>query len=486
MNRLLALIVEDNPGERSSLKKRLEPDFMIIEAGSLNEAREALNSKLDVIISDVRLVDQDDKNIDGILLLEEVQQKYPYIPVILTTGYTQKDKAIDAMIKYGAAGFIGKPILQKELRAVIDRAIETFRIRREYIFLKERLKDLEPSEIIGESEKMREVKELIKKAASDGNVTVLIRGETGTGKGLAAKAIHDLSFRNDKPFVSIHCPAISESLYESELFGHEKGAFTGAIQRKPGKFEIADGGTIFLDEIADIPINLQAKILRVLQEREFETVGGTKPIKVDVQVIVATNRDMEKAVKEGKFREDLYYRINVFPIRMPNLYEIKEDIPLLAEYFLKRKRPEKNLSPQAVEVLKNYSWPGNSRELENAIERAALFAKEVILPEHLSRDILTGKPQMLNPNQKIGLIDNLPDEGISLYEERARIDVQFIELALKKTGGNKGEAWKLLRLNDRFALRRIIEGIIRDFPNLLTPYLTKEYAYLIKDKKDSN
>lgn len=304
------------------------------------------------------------------------------------------------------------------------------------------------SNMIGKSQAIREVVRLIERVAAS-NSTVLLTGESGTGKELAALAIHHNSPRRKGPFVAINCAALPEQLVESELFGHEKGAFTGACFRKPGRFELADRGTIFLDEITEMPLSMQAKLLRVLQEMSFERVGGTETIHVDVRVIAATNRNLREAIEKGDFRRDLYYRINVFKISLPPLRERKEDISLLANHFLGRLRPSypvNKISPEAMKILCNYHWPGNIRELQNVIERAAIICQgNEILPENLPKELL-GAPQ-----NGSSLVVRFPDEGISLEE----VEKELIIKALQKSGGNQTRAAKFLGITRSALLYRI-------------------------------
>jgi len=344
-------------------------------------------------IPDLVLLDIQMPGIDGIETLKRIRDEDPRIPVIMMSAHGTIERAVQSM-KLGAYDFITKPFPSDRLLVTVKNALMTSSLKKEVDELRSELKKkYHFDNIVGQSGKMQEVFRAMEKII-DSNVTVLIQGESGTGKELIARAIHYQSkTRSNKPFVAVNCSALPESLLESELFGHEKGAFTGATGRRIGKFEVANGGTIFLDEIGLMSQMTQAKLLRVLQEREFERVGGNELVKVDVRVISATNVDLEEAVKNGTFREDLYYRISVFPIKLPPLRERREDIPLLAAHFLEKftKQEGKNIegiAPDALELLMNYHWPGNVRELENAIERATLLATtSEITPKDLPPNI---------------------------------------------------------------------------------------------------
>jgi DNA-binding NtrC family response regulator len=336
---------------------------------------------------DLAIVDLKMPGMDGIEVLQSIKRDYPQTPVIMITGYATVESAVEAM-KSGAFDYLPKPFTPDEVAVVVKKALETRSIMLENIYLRGEIQTKYRFEnIIGNSKKMQEIYRLIAKVAPT-NSTVLITGESGTGKELIARAIHYNSTRKDRQFVPVDCAVLSENLLESELFGHIKGSFTGAIVTKPGLFEVADGGSLFLDEIGNISLAMQSKLLRVIQEREFTPVGGTKLKKVDIRLIAATNQDLPEKIKEGTFREDLFYRLNIVPIQLPPLRERTEDIPFLALHFLKKfcqemgKNP-KALSPAALKLLTDYSWPGNVRELENTIERAVIMTdEEVLQPQH--------------------------------------------------------------------------------------------------------
>lgn len=434
------LIVEDDEAMRFFLAQALTKEgYGIEEAGSGEEAlRKARRVPFDLGIIDVKLPD-----ISGIDLVSQLKSIDQALLTIIMTAFDSKELAMEA-IQQGAYDYFTKPFKLEELRVVIRRALEKRRLEKDIVQLKERLQErYEFANIIGNSGPMQEVFSLIRKVVN-ADSTILIYGESGTGKELIAQAIHTNSRRRDKPFIKLNCVAIPESLLESELFGHEKGAFTGAIDKKPGKFELANGGTIFLDEIGDMTLATQAKILRVLQEREFERVGGTKTIKVDVRVIAATNKDLSQAIQGKEFREDLYYRLNVVSIQLPPLRERKEDIPLLVEHFLAKYNAKfgktvKGVTKEVMERLYSYSWPGNVRELENAIERAVIMAhNDLITPDLLSIQFqgLEEVPVSISSAQ-------------SLRETILALEKKMLLQALKEAQGVQARAAKILGLSER-------------------------------------
>lgn len=391
------LVVDDEEIMRDSLCAWLQEDGFQVEAlATGKEAVEAVKQRAyDAILLDLRLPDM-----DGLDLLHVCKQYQPSTPVIMITAYGSIETAIKAM-KQGATDYVTKPFNPEELSLTLRHVLEDLAVRRENIFLKLKLeKKYNHQGIISKSHKMERIFELISTIA-DTRSTVLIQGESGTGKELIARAIHYSSNRARHPFVSVSCGALVDTLLESELFGHEKGAFTDAKTLKRGKFELADGGSIFLDEIGDISPKLQLSLLRVLQEREFHRVGGEEPIRVDVRVIAATNRDLEQAVREGSFREDLYYRLNVISIHVPPLRERKEDIPLLVDHFIEKYNVEsgkkvEGISEEALEILMEHDWPGNVRELENVIERAVIINRGgLILPGDLPPHLMKRYPLLV-------------------------------------------------------------------------------------------
>jgi len=380
------LVVDDKASARKILQQRLGKDgYSVIEAEDEDVAIELLrNNSVDLILTDVRMKEHD----SGVELLRVVKRDYPNLPVILITAFGTVPQAVQSM-KEGAEDYIERPYNTEALMVRIERAMQKRQLVEENRFLREELHlrgDF--SDIIGKSKKLKDVLDIVRKVAKS-DAAVLIRGESGTGKDLIVQAIHNNSARRDKPFIRAECAAYAEGVLESELFGHEKGAFTSAFRGRMGRFELANGGTIFLDEIGDISPSTQLKLLRVLQDKTFERVGGSKPITVDVRIIAATNKNLEEAIQKGFFRQDLYYRINVVPIYLPPLRERREDIPDLVYHFIKRFAGKvsnriKSVSPEAMELMTNYEWRGNIRELENAIERAMVLSDgDRILPEHL-------------------------------------------------------------------------------------------------------
>ncbi|MCX7698265.1 MAG: sigma-54 dependent transcriptional regulator [Candidatus Goldbacteria bacterium] len=423
------LIVEDNDELRNILKESLdENDYSVFICENGEDAINLINERyFDVIITDLKLPEK-----DGLEVLAAAKQKNPNTEVIVITAYGTIDKAVTA-IKKGASEFLTKPLSLEYLKMLVSKVISNRKIRDENIYLK----NLTRGKIIGISDKIKEILQFVEKVA-DTDATVLITGESGTGKELIAEEIHYKSARKDFPLIKVNCAALAPGVLESELFGHEKGAFTDALYLKRGRFELADKGTIFLDEIAELPLNLQVKLLRVLQDKSFERVGGEKNIKVDVRLIVATNRDLKQEVKEGRFREDLYYRFNVVEINMPALRERKEDIPLLVDYFLKKyadlaKFKVRGISKEAIEKLMSYDYPGNIRELENIIQRILVTAKsEVINVDDIPYEITNF---IEKDYKKAGLV-----QRVNEYEKNIIISV------LNQTKGNKVEAAKILKI----------------------------------------
>ncbi|RYD06625.1 hypothetical protein N752_02850 [Desulforamulus aquiferis] len=385
---------------------------------------------------------------DGLEVLIKTKDILPKLPVIMVTAHGTIDTAIEAM-KLGATDYITKPFDLDELKLVVKQALMVSQLQTEVTFLRSELTK-KYGRIVGNSKAIQEVCTLIEKVA-DSNATVLITGESGTGKEVAAVSIHHLSSRRDKPFVPINCAALPEALLESELFGHEKGAFTGAVARKLGRFELSNGGTLFLDEVTEMPLSMQVKLLRVIQERQFERVGGSESIKVDVRVIAATNRDPVECIKTGTLREDLYYRLNVLPIHLPPLRDRLDDIPLLVMHFLNKFNPgqEQPISPDAMGLLFSYNWPGNIRELQNIIERAVILSQgQEIKAHHLPKEIQ--KKDIPPVEGGSDLIINFPEEGISLEG----VEKELILKALEKSNGNQTKASQLLGITRSALLYR--------------------------------
>jgi DNA-binding NtrC family response regulator len=447
------LIVEDKESMALMLKETLEAEgYRVIVAKDGEEGIKRIKEdRLDMVLTDLKLPDK-----DGMEVLRASKEENPLIPVVVMTAYGSVETAVAAM-KQGAFDFITKPFDIDHLLMLIRRALENQRLITENILLREEFSSrLGLPAIIGKSEKILDVAKKVQKVAPT-KTTVLILGESGTGKELFARAIHHLSGRKDYPFVPINCAAIPKDLLESELFGYEKGSFTGADSRKLGKFELANKGTIFLDEIGELNTALQAKLLRAIQEGEIERLGGTKTVKIDVRVIAASNKNLETAVQEGSFREDLYYRLNVFPIKVPPLRERREDIPLLVEYFIKKysvelKTSEKEISDEALELLLNYDWKGNVRELENTIERAIILCDgKTISPEHISLSPIQQGSLMLKGMPMNGTLHEVAREAMRLAE------TERIKKALKEAGGNKTRVAEMLKVSYKTLLTKIKE-----------------------------
>jgi len=407
--------------------------------GGQDALKVAGTSDVDLVLTDMKM-----PKMNGIELLGELKRLYPDLPVIMMTAYGTVEKAVEAM-KTGAYDYILKPFKNEELLATISRALEYHHlILQNRMLLADLDKKYGAPNIVGESQAMREILALVKRVATS-RATVLISGESGTGKELVARAIHQQSPRAGKTFVSVNCAALTETLLESELFGHERGAFTHAVSMRKGRFELADGGTLFLDEVAEMSPALQVKLLRVLQEMEFERVGGNKTIKVDVRVVAATNRELKEEVEDSRFREDLYYRLNVVHLHIPPLRERQEDIAPLATHFLKKYaqenvRGEVRLSPEAMKLLLHYSWPGNVRELENVMERAVILCNQNLITVTDLPGELAGEPRessRLNIDRFIPIQTPLP-------EAMEQIEEQMIRRALEQSGQIQVRAAEIL------------------------------------------
>ncbi len=434
------LVIEDKDSMREMLSKTLEAEGYEVETAKDGEGgvEKAKEKKYDVVLTDLKL-----PRMDGIEVLTTLKELDQDVAVILMTAYGTIEKAVEAM-REGAFDFLTKPFDTDHLSVLIKRAMENRRLVAENVLLREELgHHLGFAQIIGKCEKMQDVSRLIQKVAPS-DTTALLLGESGTGKELFARAIHNLSARRKGPYVAINCAAIPRELLENELFGSERGAYTGAVARKMGKFEIAQGGTIFLDEVGDLDIALQAKLLRVLQDRTFERLGGTKTITVDIRLIAASNSDLKKATEKKQFREDLFYRLSVFPITIPPLRDRREDIPELAEYFVKKycaemKKPKIRISREAMSLLDKYHWPGNVRELENTIERAIILCEgKKILPEHLA--IRIPSPHEIRLREGAGL----KEVGQHAQAEAERA---LIIRVLAQVRGNKRKASQALKID---------------------------------------
>jgi two-component system response regulator PilR (NtrC family) len=445
MGKARILVVDDEKSMRDLLSITLEKEgYDVLTAAGGEPAIEALHREsVDAVITDLRM-----PKVDGLQVLRVAKEISPDTAVIMITAVASTETAVEAM-KLGAYDYITKPFKLDEVNLIVRNALERKRLRDENLYLRKQLETQHRFEnIIGKSGVIAEVFDTIRKIA-DSPSTAMLTGESGTGKELVARAIHFNSFRRDKPFVSVNCGAIPEGLMESELFGHVRGAFTGAVSNKIGLFSAAEAGTLFLDEITEIPALLQVKLLRAIQVREIRRVGDTKDIKTDVRLIAASNRDLEEAVQEGILREDLFYRLNVIPIQLPPLRERREDIPLLVAHFLQKFSKElgkdvRGVTPEAMAVLERYRWPGNIRELENVLERAiVLGAGDMLgvdsLPESVRRE---------RPVKGLDSVD-LPEDGLDLEATLDAIESRYLQRALDRTGGVQTKAAELLKMTFR-------------------------------------
>jgi len=435
------LIIDDEKSQREILSGFLsKKGYKVYSAESGSQGLKMVKDKtIDIILSDFKMPEM-----TGIEILEQVSLINPEISFIIITAYGTVENAVKAM-QLGAIDYISKPVNLDELEILLDRIVENKNLISENQLLREQLQEKNRiNSIISQSSKMEEVINLASRSAKS-RATILINGENGTGKEVLARAIHYISNRKDKPFVAINIPALSENLLESELFGHEKGSFTGADKMKKGRFELADGGTLFLDEIGDMSVSTQIKILRVLQEHQFERVGGTESIEVDVRIISATNQDLEKKIIEGTFREDLYYRLNVVTIKIPPLRERKDDIPPLIEFFInlyckENDREKLEISKEAYDMLMKYNFPGNIRELENIIERAVVLTRgNLITLGDLPLHIRGFKEELSRPVLGKG----------TLPEQVEAVEKELIYDALRESAGNQTKAGKLLGITER-------------------------------------
>ena len=445
MAKVKILIVDDEKLIRWSFRQHLEKEgYEVLVAASGEESLEIVKQELpDLALLDIRL-----PNMNGIEVLHQIKEINPGTLAIMMTAHGAIETAVQAM-KAGAYDYLSKPIQLEELSLMIKKGLNVLRLQEEINWLRHFESDqFDSLQIIGDSEIIRNLSELIKKIATGEAITILLEGESGTGKDLFAMVIHQMSNRRSRPFLDINCSAMQDTLIESELFGYEKGAFTDAKTTKKGLFELADGGTLYLDEIGEISLGSQAKLLKFIEQRCFKRVGGIKDTYVDVRIIAATNKDLKNAVEQGQFREDLYFRLKVIPITLPPLRDRREDIPLLAEYFIRRfnkelKKHLKGISKEAINLMMRYNWPGNIRELKNVIERIMLLeTDEVILPVHLPQEIIDKATSPLNQEPLKTFDLSIPDDGNSFED----VEKELLQVALSKARGNQTQAAKLLNL----------------------------------------
>jgi two-component system response regulator AtoC len=452
------LVADDEDNLRRVLNAQLQHDGYEVHCVADGEAvLDAMDEHhIDVLITDLRM-----PKLDGMQVLKVVGDRYPNVPVIMITAHGTVDTAVEAL-KLGAFDYVTKPFDRAEFRSVVRKAARTSELSQKHV-------SGDPNErgryrIIGQSNPMRRVYDVIEKVA-DTPSTVLITGESGTGKELIARALHENSSRRDKPFVSVNCAAIPPDLLESELFGYERGAFTGAVTSKPGRFELADGGSLFLDEIGEIPVSMQVKLLRALQEQEFERVGGIKTIKVDIRLVAATNRDLKASIADGEFREDLYYRLNVVHVHLPPLRDRPSDIPLLLEHFVRKfstklDRSVTGFEDAAVKLLLCYGWPGNIRELENVVERCMIFAEDgEVGAQHLPAEIHDsgGRAEL-----GVGVAPGETGLKEAVREATLKVEREFIGRALDQTGGNVTHTARLLKISRKSLQNKMKELGLRN------------------------
>ncbi len=464
------LVADDEPNLRRVLAAILARDgYEVVQAADGAEAIERLDDSIDVVITDLKM-----PKVGGMEILERVAGDHPRAPVIMITAFGTVDSAVTA-VKAGAFDYIEKPFEQEQIRCVVDKAVKqsiaNAQAPRESLARGDEAAGR--FGLVGDSVEMHRIYDVIEKVA-DTPSTVLITGESGTGKELVAKALHANSSRRDRPLIKINCAAIPKTLMESELFGYEKGAFTGAVNAKPGRFELADGGTLFLDEIGEIPLEMQVKLLRAIQESEFERVGGIRTMKVDVRLITATNRDLQREIQVGNFREDLFYRLNVVPLRLPPLRERRDDIPRLASHILSKfnqrlGKQVTTIGASAMGALRDYPWPGNIRELENVLERTLLFSSsDTIELSDLPAEVREGEERGAAPRegQHVAAGGNGIDASGSLKDivraETSRVERELIVRALDETGGNVTQAAKRLKISRKSLQMKMKEFGLRD------------------------
>lgn len=469
MSKPSLLIIDDDEQFQGALRRALRAEYEVLAAHTPDEVFSKLSPPPDVILLDLRLDEKEADNYAGLTLLETLRRQQPEVPVLMITGYPDVEVAVEAM-RLGAVDFLQKSTLKiNEIKARLARALEHRRLARRVAQLEQELSLVEPRQIIGNSPIIREIKRVIEAVARDGDVTILIRGETGTGKELIARAIHANGRRRGEPFVPVMLNALPQATLEAELFGHEAGAFTDARVRRAGYLEKAHGGILLLDEIGEVDAHVQLKLLRFLEEREFQRLGSTKSIKVDVQVIAATNANMEEQVREGRFREDLYFRLKVHEILLPPLRTRAEDIPLLVEHLLQvfhhRGKRIQKISPQALEALQVGAWPGNIRQLKNTLE-SAIFQAELHAHRQIEIDDLPADVHVEEARLASSQMTTIIGVDFSIQEALARDELTYVVQALDAAHGKKTEAWRLLGFNDRFTFSRRVRRILAQYPQL--------------------
>lgn len=459
------LLVDDENTIRMFLEKTLRDEgYETFTAADGKEALELTDKELpDLILLDLKLPD-----ISGLEVLEKVKKQYRDICIVMLTAFGDIETAVSAM-KKGAFDFVSKPVNLEQLLFVVEKGLESLRLNRELINLRRRLEiDFDENYVPGETEAMKKIYDIVRTVAASDTTTVLIQGESGTGKEMIANMIHKLSPRRNKPFMEINCASLPEELLESELFGHEKGAFTDAKERKMGLLELANNGTLFLDEIGEMSLTIQVKLLRVLEKMAFRRVGGTKDLSVSVRIISATNRDLEEAVKDGKFREDLYYRLKVVPIHVPPLRERGGDLYVLVKHFLDRfnsqfRKNFQEIDDEAFKEMMEYKWPGNIRELKNVLERIVLLENDEVLkvqhlPENITRQTEERGKQSTIRDVELALSRPFPEDGVPFEDLLRSLENQIISKAMEEAGENQSKAARLLQLN-RDKLRYRLKNI---------------------------
>lgn len=485
--RPLVLIVDDNAGFRETLAKSLSSEFEVQTISNLAELDSGMTPPPDAAVVDLCLDPDDPMNRDGLEVLRRLRARFRWLPILIVTGHGDIEVAVDAM-REGATDFLQKRASLQEIRTRLDHALTQSKLGTRVDALEHEVHMLRPREIIGNSARMQEIRRLVQAVADDGTVTVMIRGETGTGKEVVARAIHASGWRSQEPFVAVALNALPQSMIETELFGYEPGAFTDAKVRHFGYLEKAHHGVLFLDEIGDVDATIQSKLLRFLEEREFQRLGSTRQQRVDVQIIVATNVNLEDSVREGRLREDLYFRLKVHEILIPPLRERAEDIPLLVEHFLNQlKREGKKVpavSDEAMRCLQWFRWPGNVRQLRNALESSALLAELRGHAQIMIEDLPNEIP--LETTRRQGQAEvPVGDPNFRIDEALARRELQLTVEALRASGWRKTEAWKLLGYSNRFTMRRRIMRLINQYPSMKSDFPELADAFGVDSAEDT-